>query len=167
MPQFYDQAQDEQVEAMGRGGWQPTVVERHYAPTAYRPRRSDLNPVTGHGRDCECPSCPGWYEQRTRLANQAPEARSTTPTRQPRPLTDQVVPVAILMMVFTVCCLVLIPVITPMLALGSMSLALMAVSLTVVALVGLSVLRVVRQTPHEVNDVPRKRTIIGQLINRG
>jgi NADH:ubiquinone oxidoreductase subunit 3 (subunit A) len=81
---------------------------------------------------------------------------------QPRPLVDQVVPVAILMVVFTMCMAVLLPILVPMMALGAVSLALVAVSLVVVVTCALGfmvfVLRVKRDTGGQV--------VRGQVLKR-
>lgn len=174
LPHFYDQALDRPEQGRGEQPGYPTLDE-HWVPQTLAQRPANrvevqprLNPVNGHVQGCVCSMCPGWYVERAKMAaGYAPEPRAGAPARQPRPLTDQVIPVSILMVVFTLCAMVLLPVITPFVAIGAMSLALMTVSLVVVCAVGLSVLRVVRQTPREVDDAPRKRTIIGQLINRG
>lgn len=159
------------------GGWtsrQPRVAE----PTerewreAYMPRRSaqvaqrqghEINPVNGHALECACPACPGWYEARARMAVAAQAySEPVVQPRQPRPLTDQVVPVAILMVVFTMCMAVLLPILTPMLALGAVSLALVAVSLVVVVVAALGFMIFVMRARREVGG----NVIRGRVLKR-
>ena len=129
MPSFYDWATEERSADLAptpqRGG---EVVIREEKGVA-------VNPVTGHALDCACSRCPGWYAARAAAAVAAEQwggAVVVPPKREPRPLTDQVVPVAVLMVVFTTCMVVLLPVVTPILALTSM--ALIAVVIAIVAL---------------------------------
>lgn len=169
MSDVYDWAADEVAQA------EPTWAE------SYMPRRSAqvaqiraqdverggpqdrLNPINRHALDCGCPTCPGWYEARARMAVAAHAyAEPVVKEVQPRPLVDQVVPVAILMVVFTMCMAVLLPILVPMMALGAVSLALVAVSLVVVVTCALGfmvfVLRVKRDTGGQV--------VRGQVLKR-
>lgn len=162
------------------GGWtsrEPQVAE----PTdrewreSYTPRRSaqvakrqgyQVNPVNGHALDCACPACPGWYEARARMAVAAQAyAEPVVKERQPRPLTDQVVPVAILMVVFTTCMAVLLPILMPMLALGAVSLALVAVSLVVVVVAALGFMIFIMRARREVG-APAGRVVRGNVLKR-
>lgn len=176
MSELYDLAQD--------GGW-TSHLERVAEPTerewreSYMPRRSaqvaqrqgyEINPVNGHALDCACPACPGWYEARARMAVAA-QAYSEPVVKpvQPRPLTDVVLPVAVLMMVFSLCAIVVIPVVTPLVLMSAMGLGLIAICIAIIAVVGLTMMVVVRRTAHEVQDAPRARrskTIVGQVLGR-
>lgn len=146
------------------GGWtsrQPRVAE----PTerewreSYMPRRSaqvaqrqghEINPVNGHALDCACPACPGWYEARARMAVAA-QAYSEPVVKpvQPRPLMDVVLPVSVLMMVFSLCAIVVIPVVTPLVLMSAMGLGLIAVCFAIIAVVGLALVGVVRRTARD------------------
>lgn len=108
--EFYDQAADLDVE-------QPRTsapIERWSAAPV---ERRATNPVTGHGVECECRFCPAgqlaWYEARAAvtLADNKPAVPGP---RKPNALVDQAVPIAALLMVFTVCALVLLPVVVPL-----------------------------------------------------
>lgn len=87
-----------------------------------------VNPVNGHGRACECPQCPGWYERRVRPVTEA----TVPPSRRPNVLVDQVIPVCVLMAMVTVCGLVLLPVIVPLVAMS----AVLVIALAVVVAAG-------------------------------
>lgn len=117
-----------------------------------------INQVTGHALDCACPRCPGWYAERA-LAAQAPIA----PDRRPNPLTDQVVPVSILMAVFTICAVVLLPVIAPILALTAVSLALVVVALVVVVLAALVLLAAYGRTRNDIGQ-SAPRIVKGRVL---
>lgn len=171
------------------GGWtsrQPRVAEPNVEMwrQSYMPRRSAqvaqmatrdgaqprLNPVNGHALDCACPSCPGWYEARARMAVAA-QAYSEPVVKpvQPRPLMDVVLPVSVLMMVFSLCAIVVIPVVTPLVLMSAMGLGLIAVCIAIIAVVGLVLVGVMRRAAHEVAPVaraPRRRTIVGQVLGR-
>lgn len=166
------------------GGW--TSPESRVAePTerewreSYMPRRSaqvaqrsgfEVNPVNGHALDCACVKCPGWYEARARMAVAA-QAYSEPVVKPvaPRPLMDVVLPVSVLMMVFSLCAIVVIPVVTPLVLMSAMGLGLIAVCFAIIAVVGLAMMGVVRRTAREATDVPRARrgkTIVGQVLGR-
>lgn len=166
------------------GGWtsrEPQVA----GPTdeqwrqSYLPRRSaqvakragyEVNPVNGHALDCACVKCPGWYEARARMAAaSAAYAEPVVAPRPPRPLMDVVLPVAVLMMVFSLCAIVVIPVVTPLVLMSAMGLGLIAVCFAVIAVVGLSLALVARRTAHEAAPAPRvsrRSTIVGQVLGR-
>lgn len=166
------------------GGWtspQAQVAgptEREWLES-YAPRRSaqvakragyEVNPVNGHALDCACVRCPGWYEARARMAVAA-QAYSEPVVKpvQPRPLMDVVLPVAVLMMVFSLCAIVVIPVVTPLVLMSAMGLGLIAVCFAIIAVVGLALVGVVRRTAHEAapaTRAPRRRTIVGQVLGR-
>jgi hypothetical protein len=90
-----------------------------------------VNPVNGHGQGCLCPQCPGWYDNRMQLLTRSP-VDVVPPARRPNVLVDQVVPVAALMAMVTVCGLVLLPVVVPLLAVSAM----MVVALAIVVVAG-------------------------------
>lgn len=140
------------------------VDPSHWSPprtgaVAHRPAPG-LNPVNGHAMDCACSRCPGWYAARMQLgAVQPPMA----PARRPNALVDQVIPVVILMVVFSLCSMVLIPVLMPVLALGALSLGLVAVSVTIVSIVGLTLVGTLRRAAREESG---GRVVRGRVIRR-
>lgn len=156
MSDLYDLAQD--------GGW-TSHPEQVAEPTerewreSYMPRRSaqvakkaghEINPVNGHALDCACVKCPGWYEARARMAVAAQAyAEPVVAPRQPRPLMDVVLPVSVLMMVFSLCAIVVIPVVTPLVLMSAMGLGLISVCFAVIAVVGLALAGVVRRTARD------------------
>ena len=145
--------------------WRESYMPRRSAQVAKR-QGYQINPVNGHSVECACPACPGWYEARARMAVAAQAyAEPVVKERQPRPLTDQVVPVSILMVVFTICAVVLLPVVTPMLALGAVSLALVAVSLVVVVTAALGFMIFVMRARREVGT-PAGRVVRGNVLKR-
>lgn len=146
------------------GGW--TSPESRVAePTerewreSYMPRRSaqvaqrsgfEVNPVNGHALDCACVKCPGWYEARARMAVAAQAySEPVVPKREARPMIDVVLPVSVLMVVFSLCAIVVLPVVMPFVALGAMSLGLVAVALCVVAVSGLGLAMTVRRSARD------------------
>jgi hypothetical protein len=139
---------------------QRAYEERRRQADIYRP--PNVNLVTGHALDCACPRCPGWYVERAKLGH--PE--SQTPDRKPNALTDQVVPVAILMAVFTLCAVVLLPVIAPILALTAVSLALVVVSLVVVVIAALAVLGVYVKASRDVTSAAAPKVVRGRVLRR-
>lgn len=135
-------------------------LQRRPRPEA-QPR---INPVTGHGMDCRCSRCPGWYADRAQRADHGSHAPSTAPQpRAARPLVDTVLPVSVLMCVFTICAMVLLPVITPLVALSALSLGLVAICIAVIAVVGLSLAMVVRRTAR---DAGGARVVRGTVVRR-
>lgn len=160
MSDVYDWAAEEQAE---RQAWQSSYMPRRTAEVAQR-GEVQLNVMNGHALDCGCPRCPGWYEARSRMAVAAHAyAEPVVKEVQPRPLTDQVVPVAILMVVFTMCMAVLLPILTPMLALGAVSLALVAVSLVVVVVAALGFMVFVLRAKRAIEGV---KVVKGRVVNR-
>lgn len=153
MPNFYDWTKDEVVNTAPRTGHGELVPQAAVLPQAAR-----TNAVTGHGLDCRCPKCPGWYVDRAQRA----EGPAPAP-RAPRPLVDQVVPVAVLMMVFTLCAVVLVPVITPLVAISALSLGLVAVAICVVTVVALTLVLVLRRASREFTGAPRT-TVRGRIM---
>jgi len=132
-----------------------------------RPRREAaprINAVTGHGLDCRCSKCPGWYADRAAMAADAPEVRVAPAQRAARPLVDVVLPVSVLMAVFTLCAMVLLPVVTPLVALSALSLGLVAICIAVIAVVGLSLAMVVRRTARDAGGTDGIRVVRGRVI---
>jgi hypothetical protein len=80
---------------------------------------------------------------------------STPMPRQSRPLVDVVLPVSVLMVVFTLCAMVLLPVVMPFVVLGTLSLGLIAISVTVIAVVALMLVTVLRRAARESQSAPR------------
>lgn len=98
--------------------WRQSYLPRRSAQVAQR-AGYEVNPVNGHALDCACVKCPGWYEARARMAAaSAAYAEPVVAPRQPRPMMDVVLPVAVLMMVFSLCAMVLLPVVMPFVAMG-------------------------------------------------
>lgn len=165
MSDVYDWAADEQTD---RTVWQESYMPRRVADVARRQSdevrgRPDLNPINRHALDCGCPTCPGWYEARARMAVAAHAyAEPVVKEVQPRPLVDQVVPVAILMVVFTMCMAVLLPILVPMMALGAVSLALVAVSLVVVVTCALGFMVFVLRVKRDMGG----QVVRGQVLKR-
>lgn len=116
-----------------------------------------VNAVTGHGLDCRCSRCPGWYADRAQAAG----THVVPAQRAARPLVDVVLPVAVLMCVFTICAVVLLPVVTPLVALSALSLGLVAICICVVAIVALSLAMVVRRTTRDAGVV---RVVRGRVV---
>lgn len=96
----------------------------HGGGEVVRVSRTDVNPVTGHGAGCLCPRCPSYA---------ARPVEPVAPARKPNALLDQVVPVSILLVVFTVCTVVLIPFIAPLMTSIVLVLGMGVVSLAIVA----------------------------------
>jgi len=125
------------------------------------------NAVTGHGLDCACSRCPGWYQQRANLTQDhmvrdLERTRVVPQPRQTRPLTDLILPWSMLMATFTICAVVLLPVVMPFVALGSMSLGLVAVSLAVVASSGLGMVLANRRQVRRGSG----RVIPGRMVDK-
>lgn len=139
------------------------MQERDLVRGEAKPR---LNPVNGHGLECACVKCPGWYEARARMAVAAQAySEPVVPPRQSRPLVDVVLPVCVLMVVFSLCAVVVLPVVTPLVLMSAMGLGLIAICFAVIAVVGLSLAVVVRRTAREAVPAPR-RTIQGRVVRR-
>lgn len=117
MSDFYDWAADEQVQ---RKEWQESYMPRRTAEVERRQSGAPaINPINQHAADCGCPRCPGWYEARARMAVAASAyAEPVVKEVRPRPMMDVVLPVSVLMMVFSLCSMVLLPVIMPFVAMG-------------------------------------------------
>lgn len=162
MPSFYDWATEERsadhtlapseppAVPANTDSWNSPGAGRRGGEVVIREEKgAAVNPVTGHALDCACSRCPGWYAARAAAAVAA-ERWGTAPVvvppkREPRPLTDQVVPVAVLMVVFTTCMVVLLPVVTPILALTSMALVAMVIAVVALATVLLVFLGVIHR----------------------
>lgn len=128
-------------------------------PVARRADALAVNPVTGHGRDCECSRCPGWYNRRGELA--AGGVADPRPTR-PNVLFDQVIPVCCLLAMVTVCGLVLLPVIVPLLAISAM----MVVALALVLVAGAVAVVYAVNAVKRASEPTAGRTIRGQVVSR-
>lgn len=89
---------------------------------------AEVNPVNGHGRGCECAQCPGWYDRRAALGVPSSPRGVVPAARETRPLLDQVIPVCCLLATITVCGLVLLPVIVPVLAISAVMVIALAVT---------------------------------------
>lgn len=123
-------------------------------------RPMNVNPVNGHVMGCACARCPGWYEARVETVRP-----SVAPSeRRPRPLTDQVVPVAVLMVVFTLCSVVLVPVVTPLIGLAAVSTVAVAVSVVALAAVVLVFLMFAMKLRKSFDREPK--TLRGRVIGR-
>lgn len=162
------------------GGWtspQAQVAE----PTerewneSYMPRRSaqvakraghEVNPTNGHALDCGCTRCPGWYEARARMAVAA-QAYSEPVVKEvrPRPLTDQVVPVAILMVVFTLCAMVLLPVVMPFVAMGVALTGFIVICMCILGALGLTALGMFRRAARDAGG-PTGSVVRGRVLKR-
>lgn len=148
---------------------EPTPPVADWADDALRvtnalARRSSpqaVNAVTGHGLDCRCSRCPGWYADRVQAVGTHVDRAYVPAQRAARPLVDVVLPVAVLMCVFTICAVVLLPVVTPLVALSALSLGLVAVCICVVSIVALSLAVVVRRTTRDAGGV---RVVRGKVV---
>lgn len=146
------------------GGWtspQTRVAE----PTdrewneSYMPRRSaqvakraghEVNPTNGHALDCGCTRCPGWYEARARMAVAAQAySEPVVAPRQPRPMMDVVLPVSVMMMVFSLCAMVLLPVVMPFVAMGVALTGFIVICMCILAGLGLTGLAMVRRAARD------------------
>lgn len=131
------------------------------APVARRTETS-INPVNGHGRGCECAQCPGWYERRDALTPRelhTGRVAVAPPERRPNVLVDQVVPVSILMAMVTVCGLVLLPVIVPLMAISAVLIVAVAVVVMAGAVAVIYAVSAVKQGHRELvqGEVVRRR----------
>lgn len=162
------------------GGW--TSPSAQEWTEAYMPRRSaqvavaqeqavsrgqaapDLNPVNGHALSCACSSCPGWYEARARMAVAAQAfAEPVVKPVAPRPLNDVVLPVAVLMVVFSLCSMVLLPVIMPFVAMGVALTGFIVVSMCILSGMGLIAFGMMRRTARESS---RASVVSGRVLRR-
>lgn len=119
-----------------------------YQPTSVAKVNEPVNPVTGHGLYCQCSRCPGWYDQR---AANAVGISVAPPPRRSNVLLDQVVPVSILMAVFTICAMVLVPVIMPLVGMASV------ISIIGLAVTGSVVPLIMRNNREEAREARRRR----------
>lgn len=131
-------------------------IERRQAQPVEPRRQGSVNPVNGHARDCMCPRCPGWYENRAELAAKSIAAQQ--PARRSSVLFDQVIPVCVLMAMVTVCGLVLLPVIVPLMAIS----AVLIVAVAVVVMAGaVAVIYAVNAVKIGARD-----TVRGEVVRR-
>jgi hypothetical protein len=155
MSDVYDWAADEQRH---RQEWQESYMPRRTGEVA-RQRSTEvgrdgpqdrLNHLNGHALDCGCPRCPGWYEARARMAVAA-QAYAEPVVREvrPRPMMDVVLPVAVLMVVFSLCAMVLLPVVMPLVALSVALTGFLVVCLCILGGMGLIGFTMFRRTAHE------------------
>lgn len=155
----FDWAEHEPVVAVNSRDWDSPRTGG--AMEARHPMNA--NPVTGHVVGCACSRCPGWYEARVREVNVT--RPSVAPAaRQPRPLVDQVVPVAVLMVVFTLCSVVLVPVVTPLIGLAAVSTV--AVAVAVVALASVTLVFLLFALKLRKSFDRESRTLRGRVTNR-
>lgn len=78
------------------------------AVEVYTPRVLErVNPVNGHGSGCLCRQCPA-------SARELAQGQPVTEPKKANALMDQVVPISILMAVFTICMVTLIPFVAPL-----------------------------------------------------
>lgn len=146
MTELYDWAADEQAD---RTAWQESYMPRRTAQVAHRPS-TEVNAQNGHALDCGCPRCPGWYEARARMAVAAQAfSEPVVAPRAARPLVDVVLPVAVLMMVFSLCAMVLLPVIMPFVALGIALTGFIVICLCILGGMGLVGLTMFRRAARE------------------
>jgi hypothetical protein len=158
MPSFYDWQADEQAQASCEVANNPRSWEAP-APRQGNQLAGRVNAVTGHVPGCACARCPGWYDDRVGVNV------SMAPERKPRPLIDQVVPVAILMAMVTVCGMVLIPLVAPLLALTVVSLVAIVASIGLLAIIAMSVVFMFSKT-HKKNAETVGRIISGEVVSR-
>lgn len=165
MQEIYDWAADEAVDRPPTPRFGPVEPDPMKVMEAYR--AAGLNQVTGHARGCICPQCPGWYEMRTRGFAPEPDPRVVPPARKPNALVDQVIPVSVLMMVFTTCATVLIPVIAPLLGLAVVGLIGVVVAIVSLVVVTLVLLAVYRRFAKDVGGVTKgARVVRGEVVAR-
>lgn len=129
--------------------WQSSYLPRRSAQVANRARH-EVNPTNGHALDCGCTRCPGWYEARARMAVAA-QAYSEPVVKPvaPRPLMDVVVPVSVLMVVFSLCAMVLLPVVMPFVAMGVALTGFIVICMCILAGLGLIGLGMVRRAARD------------------
>ena len=141
------------------------LAEEQRQPVAPVVRREtgSVNPVNGHGRGCVCPQCPGWYERRAAMVD-ASHAREITgrvvpEPRRPNVLVDQVVPVSILMAMVTVCGLVLLPVVVPLMAISAVLIVAVAIVMVAGAVAVIYAVNAIKSGHREIvrGEVVRRR----------
>ena len=161
MSDVYDWAADEQRQ---RQEWQEAYMPRRTAEVERRqPGDIQVNPINGHAVDCGCSRCPGWYEARARMAVAA-QAYSE-PIVKPvasRPLQDVVLPVSVLMVVFSLCAMVLLPVVMPFVAMGVALTGFIVICMCILSGLGLLAFGMVRKTAREAGG----STIRGKVVRR-
>lgn len=155
----FDWAEHEPIVTTNPRDWS----SRPNAGTVETRHPMNVNPVNGHVVGCACPRCPGWYDARVG-GIEAVQPSVVPSERRPRPLTDQVVPVAVLMVVFTLCSVVLVPVVTPLVGLAAVSTVAIAVSVVALAVVVLVFLVFAMKLRKGFDREPR--TLRGRVINR-
>lgn len=131
--------------------WQESYMPRRTAEVANRLGAvPQVNHLNGHALDCGCPRCPGWYGARARMAVAASAyAEPVVKPVQPRPLTDVVLPVAVLMVVFSLCAMVLLPVVMPFVAMGVALTGFVVVCLCILGGMGLVAFGMFRRAARE------------------
>lgn len=153
MSDLYDWAAEE------RTAWDQAYQPRRSAEIAARPRaQPGVNSVNGHALTCACSSCPGWYEARARMAVAAAAfSEPVVKPVQPRPLHDVVLPVAVLMMVFSLCAMVLLPVVMPFVAMGVALTGFIVVCMCILGGMGLVGLSMFRKAARDAGGVAIRR----------
>jgi hypothetical protein len=149
--------------------WNESYLPRRSAQVAER-ARYEVNPTNGHALDCGCVKCPGWYEARARMAVAA-QAYSEPVVKPvaPRPLMDVVLPVSVLMVVFSLCAMVLLPVVMPFVAMGVALTGFIVICMCILSGLGLVAFGMVRRAAREAQDAPRaskRRAIVGRVLGR-
>lgn len=149
--------------------WRESYMPRRSAQVAARPQH-EINPVNGHALDCACVKCPGWYEARARMvvAAQAYSEPVVKPVA-PRPLMDVVLPVSVLMVVFSLCAMVLLPVVMPFVAMGVALTGFIVICMCILSgmgLIGFSMMRRAAREAQSAPPAPRGRTIVGKVLGR-
>lgn len=161
MSEFYDWAADEQAQ---RTEWQQSYMPRRTADLERRPSGAPaVNIANGHAIDCGCPRCPGWYEARARMAVAAQAyAEPVVKEVRPRPLVDVVLPVSVLMMVFSLCSMVLLPVVMPFVAMGVALTGFIVICFCILGAMGLTGLVMFRRAAREAGG----STVRGKVLRR-
>lgn len=162
MSDVYDWAAEEQTE---RQEWQSSYMPRRTAEVAQRGEAQPrLNTTNGHALDCGCPKCPGWYEARARMAVAAHAyAEPVVEPVKPRPMMDVVLPVSVLMMVFSLCSMVLLPVVMPFVAMGVALTGFIVVCLCILGGMGLVGFGMMRRAAREAGG---GSTVRGKVLRR-
>lgn len=142
--EVYNWEADQWVDTNQQPDWAAVTMPDPHRAQVVPQQTTAVNPVNGHGRGCACPQCPGWQPAREARPVEPRPGSTAPPAREPRPLVDQVIPAACLMAMVTVCALILLPVITPLLTALMMSMVAIiggVVALAVVVVVLASVSR--------------------------
>jgi hypothetical protein len=143
--------------------WQSSYMPRRTAQVAKRPVH-EVNSQNGHALDCGCPRCPGWYEARARMAVAAQAyAEPVVKEVQPRPLIDVVLPVSVLMVVFSLCAMVLLPVIMPFVAMGVALTGFIVICMCILAGMGLIGFGMMRSAAREASG---GKVVRGKVLRR-